>query len=129
MAGERLPNRESFKAAGDLSALTHTFVKLSAANTVTGAGAGEAGIGVLLNAPDAAGKTATVAMAPGIAQVKANGASPNIAVGNWLKVGANGVAVQSTTAKDHVVAIANEAATADGVIIEAILIGPMTLNV
>lgn len=131
MAGTNAPVRQSFSAAGDLSALQHTLVKLSAANTVTGAGAGEKAIGVLLNAPSAAGRPAEVAMlnGGGVVEVKANGASPNIAAGDWLMGGANGVVVKSTpTNKDVVVGIANMAATADGVIIEMMPVGPMGIS-
>ncbi len=128
MAGDNPVYTESFLAAGDLSTLKDTFVKLSAANTVTGAGAGEKGIGVLKNAPSAAGQACRIQHL-GMCEVKANGASPNIAAGDWLKVGALGVVVQSTTAKDIVVGIANRAATADGVLIEVLLLGPFTLNV
>lgn len=128
MAGTYKVHTESFVASGDLSALQGTFVKLSAANTVAGAGAGEKAIGVLINAPGAAGRAATVAL-QGIVEMKVNGNSPNIAAGDWIKSGANGVGVQSTTAKDIVLGIANGAATADGVFIEVLLLGPFTLNV
>jgi hypothetical protein len=128
MPGEFHVYTESFKASADLSALQDTFVKLTAANTVGGAGAGEKGVGVLKNAPSAAGRPARVAVL-GICEVKVNGASPNIAAGDWIKVGALGVGVQSTTAKDIVMGIANMAATADGVIIEILLTGPHTLSI
>lgn len=128
MPGEFHVYTESFKAAGDLSALQNTAVKLSAANTVTGAGAGEKAIGVLKNAPSVAGRVARVAML-GLIECVVNGASPNIAAGDWLKVSTSGVLIQATTAKDLVVAVANGAATADGVIIETLWLGPHTLNV
>ena len=128
MPGELPIYTDSFKAAGNLSTLQDTFVKATAAHTVGGAGAGEKAIGVLKNAPDAAGKAARVQLI-GRTQVKVNANSPNIAVGDWIKSGANGVGVQSTTNKDTVLALALEAASADGVIIEVLLLGPFTLNV
>lgn len=114
----------SFEAAGDLSTYPNRIVKMSAARQVTVCGANEPGIGILKNATDctAAGRAAAVAII-GIANVTANGASPNIAAGDILESGANGIAVKSTTDKHFIVGIALTAATADGVEIEVLLTG------
>lgn len=52
-----------------------------------------------------------------------NGASVNIAAGDPIKVGTTtGIGVKAATDKDHAHAVANEAATADGVLISVRLV-------
>lgn len=54
----------------------------------------------------------------GCVDLTVNGASVNIAAGDPIKVGTTtGIGVKAATDKDHAHAVANEAATADGVLI------------
>lgn len=55
-----IKNGRGYLAAGDLSAEQYTFMKRGANDTVVQANAGEAAVGVLWNAPAAAGRVATV---------------------------------------------------------------------
>ncbi len=112
--------QKTFLAATDLSTLQWTFVKMSADQTVTGAGAGEQAIGVLTNMPAAVGRGAVVRLL-GTTKIKCNGASPNIVAGYPLKSGANGVGVYANTNKDIVNAIALAGSTADGDLVECLL--------
>jgi hypothetical protein len=108
----------TFTSSGDLSAGRYKFVKISAAQTVALTGAGERAIGVLTNAPDAAGKPASVRIL-GTVEVMCGAA---VAAGNLLKSDANGKAINASVANDDFFGIALEAATADGDIIEALLV-------
>lgn len=68
----------------------------------------------------ASGEVAEVIFS-GRGPVYADGNSVNIAAGDPLKVGTSGAFVKAATAGDLVVAYALEAATADGVYIQAII--------
>ena len=118
MAGESKLMSHSFNAAADLSAKQYCFMKLSASKTVNTCGAGEAGIGVLQNDPDAAGKPAEV-MLYGITNVIAGG---TVAYNAALKSDSAGHAVSTTTDDELYMAIALEAAV-DNDVFSALLIG------
>ena len=133
MAGEFAVYVDSFLAAGDLSAYQNRFVKLSAANTIDVAtgGVGAAGdkiVGVLKNAPDAAGKPCTVQVL-GICEVAMNG-NTDIAAGDWIKSTADGIGIKAATNLDNVAGQANGAWTENSTaLVEIILTGPFGLSV
>jgi hypothetical protein len=83
-SGNILNEGRKYSAAGDLSAEQYTFMKRAANDTVVQSGAGEAAVGVLWNAPAAAGRMAVVIC----------GGEPNL----W--VGAGGVTVGDEIASD-----------------------------
>lgn len=91
MATEQFMWADSFIAGGDLSALQYHFVKLGASEgqVVAITADTDVPVGVLQNAPDAAGKSATVVMF-GRCKVKA---SAVIALGALIGPSANGRAV------------------------------------
>lgn len=117
--------QKTFKAAGDLSAAAKqfTFVKFSAAQTVTTAAAGELAIGVQQNLPNAAGLGVVVRMvgAGGTSKLRVDGNAANIAAGDKLKADANGKGLKAAGANDDYYAVACEASTADGDVIEVVL--------
>src|ERR1051325_11004895 len=125
MPGELTIWTHSFDVAADLSTFSNRLVKLSAGKTVNVCGANEKAIGLLQNAKDctAAGRPAAVLLL-GIGMVTVNANSPNIAAGDYIESGANGVGVQSATDKHNAIGIALEAASADGVQIEVMFTGP-----
>ena len=129
MPGEQTLLARSFDVATDLTTYSNRLVKLSAGKTVTVCGANEKAIGLLQNAKDcgAAGKPASVLIF-GIGLVTVNANSPNIAAGDFIESGANGVGVQSATDKHNAIGIALEAAAADGVQIEVLFTGPFTTS-
>lgn len=112
------PLKKTFKAAGDLSTKQYTAVKLSAAETVTTCGAGEAGVGILTNKPAAAGRPASVWVGVGYAKLKVDGSGTAISAGDYLKSDANGLGVKTTTDNEVIIARALEASSASGDIIE-----------
>jgi hypothetical protein len=121
--------QKTFKAAGDLSALQFTYVKFSADYTVTGAGAGlgtegDIPIGILQNAPAVAGLGAMVRLL-GTSKLKVDGNASAISAGSLLKSGADGAGHVTTTNKHKVAAMALEGSTADGDIIEVMML-PLT---
>lgn len=109
----------TFAAAADLSTKQFHFVKITADRTVNSAGAGEMAVGVLQDAPSAAAQAANVRML-GTTEIVAGAA---FAAGVRLKANASGRAIEAATANDDFYAIALEAATADGDVVEAFLAG------
>jgi hypothetical protein len=126
--------QKTFKAAGDLSALQFTYVKFSADYTVTGAGAGlgtegDIPIGILQNAPAVAGLGAMVRLL-GTSKLKVNGSvGGGISAGSLLKITAGGIGIVAADAKDVIVAQALEASSANGDIIEVMMLQPIFMNV
>jgi hypothetical protein len=116
--------QKTFKAAGDLSLLQFTFVKLSADYTVAACGDGEAPIGILQNNPAVAGLGAVVRLL-GTSKLKVDGNASAISAGSLLKSGADGAGHVTTTNKHKVAAMALEGSTADGDIIEVMML-PLT---
>ena len=111
-----VPN--TYKAAADFTDKKFHAVIVSAQQTVAIAGAAGDAIGILQNEPDAAGKAALVAEAgSGTSEVIAGAA---FAVGARLASNAAGRLI-AATAGQHYIAIAREAATADGDRVEALL--------
>lgn len=107
---------ESYESSADLSAKQFYVVKY---HTVAGqialsAAAGDA-IGILQNDPNT-NQPATVRHL-GISKAVVDGNSVAIAIGDPLKSSSNGRLVKAATDKDRVVAWAEEASTADNVII------------
>jgi len=125
MPGELSIWNHSFDVAADLSTYSNRFVMLSAGKTVNVCDASHIPIGILQNAKDctAAGRAASVRVL-GVAMLTVNANSPNIAAGDWIGPTTNGIGIQMTADKKIVGAIALEAATADGVEIEVLLVGP-----
>jgi hypothetical protein len=108
----------SLKAAADLSTKQHLFVELTAAQTVNVCNATtDLAIGVLNNKPDAAGKAAEVDIL-GTTKVVASAA---LAAGTKVAPTAAGKA-QAAVSTQVPRAILLEASTADGDIVEALLI-------
>ncbi|MGR3179930.1 MAG: hypothetical protein ACUZ8E_17960 [Candidatus Anammoxibacter sp.] len=100
------------KAGADLSALLFRAVKISAANVVIQAGAGDQAIGILQNAP-LEDEAAVVASIGGGAFAVAGG---TITAGASLKSDGAGKLIATTTDGDFVVAVAITAAVLDDVI-------------
>lgn len=100
MALERwvLTRVEAFEANADLSAKQHFLMKMSAEDTVDVAGAGGKVIGILLNAPAAAGRGAAV-LTDGQGMVVAGG---TIAVDDYIKADSAGKGVAATSAGNEV---------------------------
>lgn len=123
MAGRAYSKHQAktFKAAGDLStaALRYTFVKMSAAQTVTTAAADEQVVGVQQNLPNAAGKGLVVALVGG-------GGGTKLRIGAAVSAGAplmpttGGLAITATTGKQYY-AVAIDAGSNSGEVIEAVL--------
>ena len=112
MAVSSKPKILAFKAGADLSAHENKIVKFGAnAETVVLCGAGEKGIGVLMNAPTL-GSIAEVAIFGGGAKVKCVGV---VSAGNGFASDANGFAV-APTAGQWIVGIAFETSVANQVI-------------
>lgn len=93
------------KTVSDLSALQYTFVKLDTNNLCVAAGAGDAAMGVLQNAP------LGTASAPAYASVRVLGVSKlllggNVSAGDFLKVTTNGVGLTTVTDRDRYCAVA-----------------------
>lgn len=107
----------SFKAAADYSTKQYYAMYVSAANTVTIAGANAKVVGVLQNTPDAANETAVVRVC-GTTKVVAGEA---IAAGKYVTSTSAGKAEVADAAGEHCFGVALEAATADGDIIEILL--------
>lgn len=122
MPGDRSVFEESYPCAADLSTHQHKFVKLGASG-IDVAGAAEAMVGILQNDPLVTVGVGCV-MHVGLSLLVVNGNSVNIAAGDPLESAANGIGVKSTADKKNVGAIATEAATADGVKISVLLLGP-----
>lgn len=109
------PRCETYKAAADLSTYQYHFVKLSAAYTVALCGANEHSIGILQNKPSAAGAAAVVALPGGTSKHVAGEA---IAAGKFITSKADGHGEVVDAAGEYCGALAIDAATADGDIIE-----------
>jgi regulator of RNase E activity RraA len=84
----------TYEAGADLSAGQFRFVTLAADGQVDLATNGAAAVGVLLNEPNAAGRAATVAIAPAGVLVEAGG---TITAGDEIAADADGVAITATT--------------------------------
>ena len=117
---------KSYEASADLSASQYCFVKPSTgvAGGVSArmalCGANERTFGVLQTNPNAIGLAGTVRHA-GTTKLKVDGSGTAISVGDPLKSNASGIGVKAGTDKDHVGAIALEASTASGDLIEALI--------
>lgn len=107
MATMQSPTRVSYEAGADLSALQFHFVSMSADGQVDGSGDGAVVLGVLLNAPDEAGKVAEIATA-GVVKVVAGG---SIEEGNEIGSDTNSEAVAAATG-DYRIGIALTPASA-----------------
>lgn len=111
-------NARDYTSAGDLSAEQYTFVKRSAGMTIVQSGDGDEAVGVLWNAPTAAGQAATVVV----------GGRPNVYAGAAIANGAeiasdaNGNAV-TAVATDVVLGYALHAASAAGTLVQVELLG------
>lgn len=119
---------KSFVAGADLSSARYLFVELGTnANEVSVVnGATDIPIGVVTDFyRGTQGMPVTVAIA-GTVKVVASGA---ITKGAWVGSNAAGKAAAKTNNGDIVRGIALESATADGEIIEILLVGPFVLNV
>lgn len=104
----------TFLAAADFTGKRYHACKITADRTVGLSGAGEVVDGIIWDEPPAAGRQCHVAIA-GTVEVKAGAA---FAAGAKLKSDASGKFI-TAPATEKYYAIAHEAATADGDIIEA----------
>lgn len=108
----------TYMAAADLSTKRYHGMRISAEMTVNTSGAAaEDTIGVLINEPSAAGMAASVRIL-GTAEVMAGAA---FAAGARLTTNAAGRWITATTGQAYH-AIASHAATADGDVVEALLL-------
>lgn len=121
-----LPGQDiTLEAAGDLS--THQFKFVIGAVAVAGGqqarvnvtGSNNRVIGILQNKPNAAGLGAVVRVS-GRSKLVVDGSGTAIAVGSPLK-SSSGVGIVAGTDKDKVGAIALEASTANGDIIDSLI--------
>lgn len=123
---------ESYIAGTSLASGQNLAVALNGTASVHGAqvkivdGTAAVPIGVLINKPTA-GAAAAVQM-DGIAKVVSNGATVNIAAGDWVKAGPDGKAYKCGTAPAQVLGRAQEASTTDGRVIQ-VLLDPGTVAV
>lgn len=99
-------NRQSISlvAAADLSTKQFNAIKIDTNGQAALAGAGEAGVGILLNNP-VAGQSASVQIG-GVAKAKAGG---TIAAGAAVAANASGLLIAATTG-NYIVGFAKEAA-------------------
>lgn len=118
---------QSYVAGADLSAKQYLAVKLTAANTVGVAAAGEKAIGVLQNKPTSG--LAAAVREIGRTKLVVDGNAAAIAAGDFLKSDALGKGVKTTTDKDFVFARAEEASTVAGDIIEVTVFTGFYLSV
>jgi len=100
----KTPNYNTFKAAGDLSSYQYHFVKFNGTatandDTVTVADLGSNPVGILMNAPSAAGDAALVACIGGGAKLLLG---DTIGAGMMLKPDASGHGVGGTAAGDFI---------------------------
>ena len=116
--GAGLPN--SFTAAADLRTKQWFAVELTAKDTVNVTNAAtDRSIGILMNAPDVGGE-AQVHLFGSKMKGISDGSGTAIAVGDHVGPNNAGKLVKKATTDYSVVGIANDASTADGVIIEII---------
>lgn len=106
------PYCDTFVAGADLSTEQYLFHTLATDGQINPSGDGAMAIGILQDAPTAAGQAASVATA-GVARVVAGAA---FATGVALASNASGRAVTATTG-EFILAIAKEAAAANGDIV------------
>ena len=113
MSSYRQPIIKTFNAGADLSAKQYKFVKFGSDNkTVVLAGAGEATVGILMNAPTS-GQPAEVALPGGGALIKLNGTLSALAE---VKSDANGFAVAGAGSGDWTSAILQDGGVANDVV-------------
>ncbi len=118
--------QKTIPASADLSAAAKQFtaVVMSGDQTVDTSGANGSVVGVQQNLPKSGrGTVVRLGASGGTTKLRVNGNSVNIAAGDMLKSDGSGLGVVAATTDDTAFAIAMEAATADDLIIEAILIG------
>jgi len=110
----------SREAGADLSAKQFYAGALNSSGELVLGAAGTA-LGIIQDKPkdNTTGRLRLQGISPAIV----NGNSVNIAVGDPLKSDSNGLLVKAATDKDRVVAIALQAATADGIYIDVLLTG------
>jgi len=114
----------SFKAAGDLSGNQYEAMIMSAPKTVTVAtGTTNTVVGILQNAPDAAGEAAHVALI-GVCKAKVGATTTD---GAYLGPAADGALDPVTADGAEYCAIALDDG-ADGDIIEVLLVGAQTIS-
>jgi hypothetical protein len=118
MATQQSPLLISYEAGADLSALQFHFLVMSDDGQVDGAGDGAAAIGVLQNAPDAAGKVAEIAIS-GVVKVVAGA---TIDEGNLVASANDSEAIPAATG-DVVLGIAMTGGDA-GELVEVLLGAP-----
>lgn len=117
MAGAKELVTVSYLASGNLSALQYHFVYLATDEQVTQATASTVIDGILQDDPDAENEGALVGI-EGISKLVVDGNSVNIAVGDKLAANSSGHGVKTATNLDDYGAVAMNASTADGDIIQ-----------
>lgn len=114
-------NISNFKAGADLSAVANLnlSVKFDGSGDIVLSGAGDAGIGFLVNSPKSGEVVEMSALGGGALAVAAG----TIAAGDFLKSDANGKLVVASTADDLAVARAMKSAVANDIFeVEPILV-------
>jgi len=118
---------KTYTASGDLSASQYHIVKLSAARTVSIAGANDHCLGVLKNAPASGGQASVVTAGEALVYVDA---TTPIAAGDRIEAAANGVGVKmaaTAASKREILGVAQEAlASGTGTIVVDIAPGVVT---
>ena len=120
MAGSKGLRTVSYEADANLSALQYHMVALQTDGQVKQATATTSIAGILQDDPDTAGDGALVAIG-GISKCVVDGNAAAIAAGDMLASDASGQGVKTDTDKDQYGAIAQEASTAAGDIIQVLV--------
>lgn len=117
---------KTFEANADLSASQFCFVKAvagPAGGVNSRAALCESGrpLGILQNKPSAAGLGSVMRLL-GTSKLKVDGSGTTIAAGDPIKATTGGLGVKATANLENVAAVALEASSADGDIIEVFLV-------
>jgi hypothetical protein len=113
----------SFKAAGDLSSYQYHFVSVSADDTVNYSGDAGRAIGILQNAPNAAGEAAVVRV-EGVSKLRAYGAVNRLEkLKSSAQTGYLAHGEVAATASDWIGAIALETGTASDDLLTVLITG------
>lgn len=121
MSTEKLLFTDTLEASADLSSYQYYCIQQDSNGKAALANATSDCYGILQNAPANAGDEAEIGML-GISKAKVNGNSVNIAYGDRLAPDSNGILVKTDTDGDDYLAVALQAATADGLIISVWLV-------
>lgn len=112
--------KRTFIATASLEGKEGYAVKAGTSPNVVIADANAVCLGIIYNANDTAGETATIALDGEVVKAKAGG---NVAIGDFLKADANGALVTAGgTGDDNVIAQALETGTATGGLFDVVVV-------